>query len=164
MHRRLRLLGELPRYLKTYSVLALLAFFAWGTGLEIRAVLGDSTSAYVKLFSLFGASLYAWSMTFAVTGLFLRFASGHHPWMRYLADASYWVYLWHLPIVFWLQLEVIKLPLGSWLKLLLILGTTLAALLPTYHWFVRYTWVGRILNGQRHPVTVVASAEKMPGT
>jgi peptidoglycan/LPS O-acetylase OafA/YrhL len=164
MHRRLRLLNELPRYLKTYSVLALLAFFAWGTGLEIRAVLGDSTSAYVKLFSLFGASLYAWSMTFAVTGLFLRFASGHHPWMRYLADASYWVYLWHIPIVLWLQLEVVKLPLGGWLKLLLILGATLAVLLLSYHFFVRYTWVGRILNGQRRPVTVAVSAEKMPGT
>jgi len=158
IHRHVWLLDELGHYLRTYSLLALFAFFAWGTGLELHALHGDLLGGYGKLFSLFGASLYAWCMTFAVTGMFLRFASEHRPWMRYLADASYWFYLWHLPLVLWLQLGVVKLPLGGWLKLLLILSCAVVVLLPSYHWLVRYTWIGRILNGQRGPGSITEEA------
>jgi peptidoglycan/LPS O-acetylase OafA/YrhL len=91
-------------------------------------------------------------MTFAVTGLFLRFAGGHRPWMRYVADASYWWYLWHIPIVMLMQIWIADWPLNGWPKLLMILGVTIAILLPSYHTMVRYTFIGRIMNGPRERV------------
>jgi hypothetical protein len=30
-------------------------------------------------------------------------------------------------------------------------GGSMAILLATYHWFVRFTWIGAMLNGRRHP-------------
>src|SRR5665647_2486807 len=87
----------------------------------------------IKLTVLTASAIYAWCMTFAVTGLFLRIANGHRPWMRYLADASYWWYLWHVPIVMLLQIWIADWPLNGWLKLLLILTLTMAILLPSYH-------------------------------
>ncbi len=158
MHRSVHLIDVLGRHLKTYALLALVAALAWGTGLAVEAAHADASGGYVKLFSLFSASLYAWCMSFAVTGLFLRFAAEHRPWLRYLADSSYWIYLWHLPLVMWLQLEIVKLPLGGWPKLLLILAAAILVLLPSYHWLVRFTWIGKMLNGPRNP-PAVAGAE-----
>lgn len=43
-------------------------------------------------------SLVVWLLIFGFTGLFLRYGSGHSARMRYISDASYWVYLVHLPI------------------------------------------------------------------
>jgi glucans biosynthesis protein C len=71
------------------------------------------------------------------------------PWLSYLADASYWWYLWHLPIVMILQIWIADWSLNGWLKLLMILAVTVAILLPSYHTMVRYTFIGRILNGMR---------------
>ena len=58
---------------------------------------------------LAGAICYAlaiWTTTFAAIGLALRFLSGFSPTRRYLADASYWLYLIHLPILMALQVAV----------------------------------------------------------
>ena len=58
---------------------------------------------------LAGAACYAlaiWTTTFAMIGLALRFLSGFSATRRYLADASYWLYLIHLPIVMALQVAV----------------------------------------------------------
>lgn len=35
------------------------------------------------------------------------------------------------------------------IKFAFILAATVAVLLPTYHWLVRYTWIGQTLNGAR---------------
>ena len=38
-----------------------------------------------------------------VTGLFLRHLNHHVPVVRYVVDASYWVYLVHLPFTLWIR-------------------------------------------------------------
>ena len=43
---------------------------------------------------------FAWTMSFGLIGLFRRFMSDERFWVRYLSDASYWMYLAHLPLVF----------------------------------------------------------------
>ena len=104
------------------------------------------------------AATYSWSMTFALTGLFLRVASSHRAWMRYLADASYWWYLLHIPPVMVLQTIVAPWAMHPLLKLLVIIGGTVVVVWPTYQLFVRYTWVGRLLNGPRVRPLVAQSA------
>ncbi|MFT7722766.1 MAG: acyltransferase family protein [Roseateles sp.] len=97
----------------------------------------------------FVASAWAWS--FAVTGLALRFLSGHHPALRYLADASYWIYLAHLPLVAALQVWVGDWPLPWGLKFPFIVAASLALLLVSYRVLVRPTLIGRVLNGRAPP-------------
>jgi glucan biosynthesis protein C len=61
---------------------------------------------------LAGAACYAlatWTATFAVIGLALRFLSDFSAARRYIADASYWLYIVHLPIVMALQVAVSRL-------------------------------------------------------
>ncbi len=97
----------------------------------------------------FVASSWAWS--FAFTGLALRYLSGHHPAVRYVADASYWIYLVHLPVVAALQVAVGHWPLHWALKFPLIVVTSLALLFLSYHALVRSTVIGKLLNGKVYP-------------
>lgn len=94
-------------------------------------------------------ALGAWTATFAVIGLALKFCSGSSPARRWIADASYWVYLVHLPIVMALQTAVAKLELGWPAKFALILGAGFLLTFGSYQLFVRYSFIGRVLNGRR---------------
>ncbi|MEZ5312487.1 MAG: acyltransferase family protein [Thermoanaerobaculia bacterium] len=98
-----------------------------------------------------GYALAIWCWTFGLLGASVRFFSRHSPARRYLADASYWFYLVHLPIVFTLQVLLMKVPLHWSLKFPAILAVTFGLLLGSYHYLVRSTFVGEILNGRRYP-------------
>lgn len=104
----------------------------------------------------------AWSWTFAVTGLALRFLAGHHPAIRYMADASYWIYLVHLPLVCALQVWVGDWPLHWGLKYPFIVAASLALLLLSYHALVRSTVIGKLLNGRTIPRRAVAAPAAAP--
>jgi len=97
-----------------------------------------------------GYSVAGLCWTFALIGAAWRFLSRPAPWRRYLADASYWIYLVHLPLVFGLQAAVQDWPVPWGLKFPLVLGIAMLVLLASYHWLVRSTWVGAWLNGRRH--------------
>lgn len=72
-----------------------------------------------------------------------------NPAMRWLADAAYWVYLVHLPLLFALQYPLLDVALPWGVKFVLSTGLTLALSLASYQWLVRHTWIGRWLNGTR---------------
>lgn len=92
-----------------------------------------------------------WNWCFAILGIALRFCSAVSPVRRYVADASYWVYLLHLPLVFLLQVAVQDAPWHWTVKFPLILSITLAVLFVSYHLLVRSTYLGLWLNGRRYP-------------
>ena len=94
-------------------------------------------------------ALASWSWTLALVGLALRFLSGYSSTRRYLADASYWFYLIHLPIVMALQVAVSQLPWPWFVKFAVILGVTFAVLFASYALFVRNSFIGAVLNGRR---------------
>jgi peptidoglycan/LPS O-acetylase OafA/YrhL len=97
----------------------------------------------------FGVATYA-SM-FAVVGLALRFWSGHSALRRYLADASYWIYIVHLPLVMAAQVVVKDWPLVWPVKLAIVVVGVMAACLASYELIVRHGFMGRWLNGRRVP-------------
>lgn len=89
--------------------------------------------------------------TFAVIGLFLRYLNAELAIVRYLADASYWVYLFHAPVMF----VIIALGAGAgWSPLIVAvvsIASALAFTLVTYHYLVRSTIIGKWLSGRRRP-------------
>lgn len=92
---------------------------------------------------------FAWTMTFGLIGLFAKLFRRERAWVRYLSDASYWIYLAHLPLVFLLQGAVARWDLPAWQKLGVMVTACLAALLVTYALLVRPTPIGWMLNGRR---------------
>ena len=97
----------------------------------------------------FGVATYA-SM-FAVVGLALRFWSGHSTVRRYLADASYWIYIVHLPLVMAAQVVVQEWALVWPVKLAIVVAGVSAVSLASYELMVRHGMMGRWLNGRRVP-------------
>ncbi len=113
------------------------------------------------------AAAYAvglWSWAFALVGIGLRFLSNPSPRRRYLADASYWIYLAHLPLVLAMQLLMRDWPLPWLLKFALLLGVVMTLLLVSYRWFVRSTAIGALLNGRRFPPSGRMSPTNAGGT
>ncbi|MEC9053943.1 MAG: hypothetical protein VX633_01460, partial [Verrucomicrobiota bacterium] len=76
---------------------------------------------------------------------------------RYVSDASYWMYLAHLPFIMLLQALVSGLSLPSLLKFTLTCLVTFAFLLLTYRYLVRYTIIGTMLNGRKSRPSSVPS-------
>lgn len=93
--------------------------------------------------------LATWSWTFALIGLAVRYLSDFNPARRYIADASYWLYLAHLPLI--LALQVVVAPLAwPWpVKFAVILGVAFPLMLASYQLLVRHSFIGAILNGPR---------------
>ncbi len=153
LHRRRHRLAALRDWNNTYFLLAGVSFATLGACHLAQVKPDDAQFLRVKLLALAAASLYAWTMTFAVTGWFMRFAGQQRRWIRYLADASYWCYLLHMPLVLWLQVLVAKWPVNGWLKFAFIMGVNIIVLLASYQVCVRHTWIGRLLNGPRAKAT-----------
>jgi peptidoglycan/LPS O-acetylase OafA/YrhL len=107
--------------------------------------------------SVFLQSVYPWAMSFGCIGLFRALLTRESPVVRYLSDASYWMYLAHLPLCIlgqglirnWQGPALLKLPLLSMVLIVL--------LLLSYHFLVRHTWVGRLLNGPRRQTAPAAT-------
>jgi peptidoglycan/LPS O-acetylase OafA/YrhL len=92
-----------------------------------------------------------WCWVFAFVGVAVRFLSNPNPVTRYLADASYWIYLVHMATVLFF-ITLFRPYDWHWsIKLALTVGGSLPILLLSYHYLVRFTWIGAILNGRRHP-------------
>jgi peptidoglycan/LPS O-acetylase OafA/YrhL len=120
------------------------------------------TPAAQDLTTLGFALLYAfasWAWTIAIIGFAVRHLSGHSRALRYLADASYWIYLVHLPLIMALHTLFAPYAWPWFAKYPLILAIAFVIMLASYQWFVRYSFIGAILNGKREkPLRRRASA------
>ncbi len=102
---------------------------------------------------------YAWLMSFGCLGFFRQFLGRPSPAVRWLSDASYWLYLTHLPLLFVLQAPLRPLAVSPWFKFGFSLVACTGLLLVVYRYAVRYTWLGTLLNGARSmPLTSSGTA------
>ncbi len=102
------------------------------------------------LMGLVSACASVW-MTLPLLGLGQRLLNIRHALLRHLADASYWIYLVHLPVLFALQFAWMDQPWPWTLKLPLAVGATLAIGLLSFELGVRRGALGRWLLGRRRP-------------
>jgi peptidoglycan/LPS O-acetylase OafA/YrhL len=123
--------------------------FAWFDFDAIRKMSADERWRAHLLFTILYAHMM-WGFVLGFLGLFTRFFNQPSTWTRYVADSSYWIYIAHLPLVVALQVAVAKIPLIWQVKYPLIVGIATVILFLSYHYLVRGTWIGLLLNGRRH--------------
>ncbi len=104
-----------------------------------------------KLAFAFSYSLAIWCWSLAVVGGATRFLAQANDRVRYVADASYWIYLVHLPVVAAIQVLVGDLPWHWSVKFPAILLVSFALLFLSYRTLVRSTFIGQVLNGRKYP-------------
>jgi hypothetical protein len=113
-------------------------------------------------------SLISWLLIFGCFGLFHTYCRGESRFWRYFSDASYWMYLMHLPIQFQILIWLGDKPWPWPVKFLVYVVATTAILVPSYHYLVRPTWIGWLLNGKIVPrrkraAALEPDAEAPPG-
>jgi peptidoglycan/LPS O-acetylase OafA/YrhL len=86
-------------------------------------------------------------------GMFRSLLARENRTIRYLSDSSYWLYLAHLPLCIAAQAVIHSWPLSVWIKWPLLTILLTGFLLLTYHYLVRYTPIGTLLNGPRRRPT-----------
>lgn len=135
-----------PRWI-THLGIAVVGSFAT---LYLAGLLGApaATGTWRYVLSVISA-VTAWAWTYGLLGLCVAHLRQDRPWVRYLADASYWMYLLHLPLLAAIGGVLTSAPMPAEAKLVLTLGGTSLLLLLTYDAFVRSTWIGKWLNGHR---------------
>jgi peptidoglycan/LPS O-acetylase OafA/YrhL len=130
----------------------------WGVLILVGLVLlmpAGLVSARHRLLTTALQAAYAWVVSLGLIGLFRRHGHHHPARTRWLAEASYWMYLAHLPLVLCLQAVVVGWEVPSGLKFLGVVGLALALLLVSYRWVIRPGPIGWLLNGRRDASTSV---------
>lgn len=82
-------------------------------------------------------------------GIALRFFDRESPWIQYVSQSAYWVYLVHLPLITlaaWC-LQPFDLPAGF--KFLAVFSFTAIISLATFHYGVQKSWISVSLHGSR---------------
>ncbi|RMF43140.1 MAG: glucan biosynthesis protein [Planctomycetota bacterium] len=142
--------GRLGRHWIITIVLALLIVFPVGLDLvsgTFGLVRPQDELPFGRLAASFLQALYAWLMLRGSIGLFRQTMPAESKTLRYISDSSYWLYLSHLPLVLLAQWLVRDWPMPTVAKFVGIVVVVTALLLLSYHYCVRYTWIGRLLNG-----------------
>jgi len=134
-------------YSRLYLVLAVVVFAAMAPLLLRFAAVPLSGWERVVFAGL--AAVFPWLTILGGFGVCLEFIKGKGPAMRFLAEASFWVYLIHLPIVMLTQALLLPIPWPGPVKFLVTsaVGAMLSVL--SYEYVTRYSLVGEIVNGAR---------------
>jgi glucan biosynthesis protein C len=69
--------------------------------------------------------------------------------MKYFMDAAYWIYIIHIPLLFWFQFLIIDSSMNIGFKFILSSGVVLLIGALSYHVLVRNTLIGKLLNGNQ---------------
>ena len=90
--------------------------------------------------------MYAWLMVFSLMGISRELIARESRVWRYLSDVAYWLYLAHLPIILVAQEMVRTWDLPAVVKYGLVCVSVTGVLLLIHQFFLRYTFLGTLLN------------------
>lgn len=147
IHENLDLLDEYGKkfwVILSFSVVATFISYVYASGIFHS---GEGGRFYLTL----TISLASWFWVYALIGLFQRYLSKPSKTMRYLSDASYWIYLVHLIPCMLLPVWLHDKIQSAELKFAITVVVASLFCVSTYQLFVRPTFVGQFLNGRRYP-------------
>lgn len=133
LHRRLDALQALERRRWAYAALALTTTVAclWIVGVRPNysvAGAGAGPVVYAWLYIVAG-----WSWSLAIIGFATRVSAAPNPTVRFVADASYWVYLLHLPLILLIQAAIANWNIHWAVKFLVVAGLPIPVLFGSYY-------------------------------
>lgn len=162
LHRQADLLQGFARH-AWKLVLGAILLAPLKTAFQLRVLTaGPNYDRAAHLGAIITGAVIVWLLVFGLTGLFVRYLNGSRAWVRYLADASYWIYLMHLPLMIWIPAALSQMALPALVKFALVIVISVPILLLSYHYLVRYTLIGRILNGPRARTVQSATVRAAP--
>ena len=148
LHHRRQLLQILARRVPVWAALGIalfpVAFYA--SHLDNSA---GGANASLHLGAVLANGLCTWLLICLFVGGAMRFFDRESPWIQYVSQSSYWVYLVHLPLVFLAGWCLVQYDLPAAFKFLLVCGFTAIVAFLTFHYGVQKTWLSDFLHGRR---------------
>jgi glucan biosynthesis protein C len=137
--------GAHAAWLLPACALAYLAFL-WRLSVELPAAAQAATPPVASAgTALLEACLAVWGTVLCLLAG-RRWLARPNPVLRYFAQASYWTYLLHLPLLFVVQFALMDLDWAWPLKFAVSLAATLAGCLLSYQLLVRHTPLRRFVG------------------
>lgn len=143
------LLEHYKRYCWRYFSVGSL-FFIVSLVAQKMSAQGELEPEYDRVILAFTYNILGWLWSFALIGTFMRYFNQQNKVLSYISDSSYWVYLVHFWGTLGFGIVLYDSSLSFFPKMLANILLTSASCLVSYHLLVRYTWIGKLLNGKRH--------------
>lgn len=122
----------------------------------------------LHLGAVIAQGLCTWVLVYLFLGCALRFFDRESPWIVYVSQSAYWVFLVHLPLVFLAGWWLVQFDLPAMIKFLLVCGFTSVVAFATFHYWVQKTWISDFLYGRRFdlewPWRESGISDQVPGT
>jgi hypothetical protein len=106
--------------------------------------------AYATVWLALFYSLISWYMCWAWLGWFTYLFDREIPFLSYLSQSSYWVYLVHFPITLSVGTVLYTWDVAPVFKILVNVLFTSLVCLASYQAFVRRSFVSVFLNGKKY--------------
>lgn len=106
-------------------------------------------SAELHFYAVVSNALCTWALIYCFIGAALRFLDRQAPWIEYISQSSYWVFLVHMPLVSLAGWWLIQFDLPAVLKFALVCAFTSVVALASFHYWVQNTWISTFLHGRR---------------
>ena len=147
-HRRdlIQKVATLPRIAINLASLPVLFFWWLHAAFE-----GAVTTDVGRFLTAFLTGWIIWLSIWGFIGLFQKMMSYEIPAVRYFVDASYWIYIFHLPFTIWTPGFIAQSDWGSGPKFFISLTVTTLMGLITYDLFVRNTIIQSPLPQTKMP-------------
>jgi glucan biosynthesis protein C len=148
LHHSRDLLQILARNVPAWGVLAAVLFplALLASDLDHRAGGADFV---LHLGAVLLNGLCTWALISLFVGAALRFFDRESPWIQYVSQSSYWVFLVHMPLVCLAGWWLVQYDFAATLKFLLVCGFASVVAFLTFHYWVQKTWVSNFLHGRR---------------
>jgi len=118
----------------------------WASSLD-NAVRGASFELHLAAVLSNGAC--TWALICLFVGGTQRWFDRESPWIQYVSQSSYWVFLVHMPLVCVAAWWLVQYDFPSPIKFLLVCGFTSVVAFMTFHYWVQKTWLSDFLHGRR---------------
>lgn len=121
----------------------------WATGYIVLSEEAANHHGHRWYSALFLAMAIA-ALALFITSAYLRWVNFHSKAALFISESSYWLYLIHLPLVIWIPALLHESSLSALQRVFISFVATFAIGMLSYILLVRYTPLGKLLNGKRY--------------
>lgn len=148
LHHYREFLQVLARNVSSWALLATILFplAVYASQLD-HEVHGASFARHLG--AVLANSVCTWALICLFLGSALRFFDRESPWIVYVSQSAYWVFLVHLPLVNFAGWWLVQFDLPAVCKFLLVCAFTSYVAFTTFHYWVQKTWISDFLYGRR---------------
>jgi len=167
------LLDELEPYKNVLLVVSILAYavfyYLLPATIPLEELMATATGGFDPTWSHINVVVcevfIAVYMTIYCLLLGRKFLNKQNSALKLISDSSYWVYLFHLPVLLMIQFALTDVEINMWLKFFISTFVTFLTAMLSYLLLVRWTPIGWILNGRKKNKSVVnhVSSERLYG-